>query len=373
MSLLAINAEEVSRGQPAGNFPKYRQHKLGFALDILVAGIGLLTDSYDFAIINLVRPSLEDLYPVRGDFSTSWQRSMITASSIFGALIGQLLLGFLADRLGRRRLLLVSNGLTFAGALASACAIDFGESHTGIWAWIICARLIMGVGIGGEYPLSACHTAEHAEPGTSGVRMALVFTLIGLGPVLASSLVYTCQVMDVAPAVIWRLAFAVGSLLSLVSITLRCSFTHHSDPSPPASFPSTRAHLHPIPHLARVRSVCAQLCLGARLEQVQTDAARAAAGGGPIAARPVPRALRIAGEFQPGGSRSQRRVWRWRRPLGCLAAEAGPAGVLAPPGWDNVHVVHVRYRGLRPGHVQPGDTPMHPPMKSGCHPLHPPP
>ena len=59
------------------------------ALAIFVGGVGLLTDSYDFAIINLVRADLAKLYPV-DDFENSWQRSMITASSIFGAMGGQL-------------------------------------------------------------------------------------------------------------------------------------------------------------------------------------------------------------------------------------------------------------------------------------------
>ena len=154
------------------------------ALAIFVGGVGLLTDSYDFAIINLVRADLAKLYPV-DDFENSWQRSMITASSIFGAMGGQLLLGYLADSLGRRRLLLISGGLTFAGALGSACAFDFGSDHVGLWASLIGWRFVMGFGIGGEYPLSAAHTAEHSRQGESGVRLACLHA-IWRRPVLAA-------------------------------------------------------------------------------------------------------------------------------------------------------------------------------------------
>ena len=146
---------------------------LNAALAIFVAGVGLMSDSYDFAVINLVRASLATLYPIGGDFSTSPQRSLITASSIFGAMTGQFLLGYLADRLGRRRLLLASGGLTFLGALGSACAFNFGAHNVGVWSMLIAWRFVMGVGIGGEYPLSAAHTAEHSKAGTSGVRLAL--------------------------------------------------------------------------------------------------------------------------------------------------------------------------------------------------------
>ena len=74
---------------------------------IVVGGIGLLTDFYDFSVINLVRPILDDLYP---GASASYD-SMVTASSIVGSACGMLVLGALADVLGRRRLLLVSGGL----------------------------------------------------------------------------------------------------------------------------------------------------------------------------------------------------------------------------------------------------------------------
>ena len=174
------------------------------ALAIFVGGVGLLTDSYDFAIINLVRADLAKLYPV-DDFENSWQRSMITASSIFGAMGGQLLLGYLADSLGRRRLLLISGGLTFAGALGSACAFDFGSDHVGLWASLVGWRFVMGFGIGGEYPLSAAHTAEHSRQGESGVRLALVFMLFGVGPVLAALNVYICQIAGAPPGFTWSI------------------------------------------------------------------------------------------------------------------------------------------------------------------------
>lgn len=151
------------------------------ALHVLVGGIGLLSDGFDVSVINLVRASLERMYPVQ-DWERSWQRSLITASSIFGAMLGMVVLGALADRLGRRRLLLVSGGLTFVGALGSACAFDFGSNHNGFWASLVAWRAVMGFGIGGEYPLSAAHTAEHAESEVSGRRMALGARAMGRNP-----------------------------------------------------------------------------------------------------------------------------------------------------------------------------------------------
>lgn len=195
---------------------------------VLVAGIGLLTDSYSFAIINLVRNELGAIYPVE-DFSTSWQRSMITSSSLAGAMVGQVCLGSAADKLGRRKLLLLSGLLTFIGSLGSACAQDFGEAHIGIWTLLIGFRFLMGVGIGGEYPLSAAHTAEHASVGQSGAHLALVFTMFGFGPILAALVVYTCQVSGVPPGITWRFAFGLGAALAVLSVTLRYRNVRDSD------------------------------------------------------------------------------------------------------------------------------------------------
>lgn len=123
-------------------------------LGLLIAGVGLCADYYDLTVVNLVRDLLCSEYPVQS-FKSSWQRSLITASSIVGAVVGQLLLGALADRLGRRRLLLVSGTLTCLGAAVSAAAVDFGPSHVGLWATLVAARFIMGVGVGGGALLNA--------------------------------------------------------------------------------------------------------------------------------------------------------------------------------------------------------------------------
>ena len=201
---------------------------LSESLAIIVGGIGLVADGFDLCVINLVRGEIAALYPVAGGFKNSWQRSLVTASSIFGAMFGQFVLGFLADRLGRRRLLLVSGGLTFAGALGSACAFDFGPNHVGLWGSLVAWRFVMGIGIGGEYPLSAAHTAEHSRAETSGRRLAWVFVLFGFGPLLAATIVYVCQASGAPAELTWRVAFGSGAALSVLSVGLRYRFVRNA-------------------------------------------------------------------------------------------------------------------------------------------------
>jgi PHS family inorganic phosphate transporter-like MFS transporter len=177
---------------------------------------------------SLVRSPLQEQYPVKGSFDTSWQKTYITASTLIGAVVGQLVLGALADRLGRRRLFFISGGLTFLGSLACACAFNFGSDNEGIWAWLVVWRFVLGVGVGGEYPLSAAHTSEHAGSTSSGTRLCVVFSFTMIGSVLSSGLIFVCRAAGMPPHVIWRFAFAFGALLSAVTFRLRWSHAFDS-------------------------------------------------------------------------------------------------------------------------------------------------
>jgi len=156
---------------------------------------------------------------------TSWQKTYITSATLIGAVVGQLLLGALADRLGRRRLFFISGGLTLVGSLGCASAWDFGRSHTGVWALLVFWRFVLGVGVGGEYPLSAAHTSEHAGSASSGTKLCIVFSFTMIGSVVSSGLVYLCRAAGMPPEVLWRFAFAFGAFLSAITFALRY---HHA-------------------------------------------------------------------------------------------------------------------------------------------------
>ena len=85
---------------------------------------------------------------------------LINLSLLTGTLVGQLVFGVLGDRYGRRRLygweLLILTIATFLLTIASKGALQ----NTSSVAWVAAWRFLMGVGVGGDYPLSAVITAE---------------------------------------------------------------------------------------------------------------------------------------------------------------------------------------------------------------------
>ena len=72
---------------------------------------------------------------------TTLNKSLITSCTSLFALIASPLAGIVADRLGRKRVILVADVLFIAGAIWQACAFH-------VWAMIL-GRSIVGLAIGG--------------------------------------------------------------------------------------------------------------------------------------------------------------------------------------------------------------------------------
>lgn len=184
-------------------------------LTILRQGIGLATDLYDLAVINAVRPELEACY---GKFSDQ-TNGLITSASHAGSIVGQLSFGYIADRTGRRNAFIVTALLMGVSALGAATAFPIGGLD--VPQVMIIWRFLLGVGIGGEYPLCGAVTAEHASSKQSGFHLACVLLCFLWGQLLSPVVVLFCLYADLPPEVTWRLAIGVGALLAFFGAALR--------------------------------------------------------------------------------------------------------------------------------------------------------
>eukprot|EP00595_Chromulina_sp_UTEXLB2642_P001881 CAMPEP_0196766516 /NCGR_PEP_ID=MMETSP1095-20130614/25797_1 /TAXON_ID=96789 ORGANISM="Chromulina nebulosa, Strain UTEXLB2642" /NCGR_SAMPLE_ID=MMETSP1095 /ASSEMBLY_ACC=CAM_ASM_000446 /LENGTH=152 /DNA_ID=CAMNT_0042128949 /DNA_START=287 /DNA_END=742 /DNA_ORIENTATION=- len=87
-----------------------------------------------------------------------WVSGTLTATVFIGAIVGQLTMGYAGDIFGRNRAMLFTLSLASFGALLSA-VVPNGDA-TSIYAILIAFRFILGIGLGGVYPLSATKAAE---------------------------------------------------------------------------------------------------------------------------------------------------------------------------------------------------------------------
>ena len=82
----------------------------------------------------------------------------IKLSTSAGTIVGQLVFGALADILGRKRMYGIELIIIIIGTLGQA--LTNGSPSCNLIGVIIFWRVFMGVGIGGDYPLSSIITSE---------------------------------------------------------------------------------------------------------------------------------------------------------------------------------------------------------------------
>src|SRR4051794_7922282 len=133
---------------------------------------------------------------------------------IAGACLGALFFGRLADRLGRKRLFMITLGVFLAGSVLTAFSMNF--------AWFLACRFITGAGVGGEY--SAIHSAVD-ELIPARVRGSVDLVIGGsywIGTILGSlaSLVLLDEAIF-AKDIGWRLAFGLAAAMGLAILLVR--------------------------------------------------------------------------------------------------------------------------------------------------------
>ncbi len=127
---------------------------------VVVSGVGFFTDAYDIFAINLVSAMLGVAFwqgSSRGKIPLTADSAIKLATSA-GTVIGQLGFGALADIVGRKRMYGVELIIIIVATLAQS--LSASSPAVSIVGLLIFWRVIMGIGIGGDYPLSSVITSE---------------------------------------------------------------------------------------------------------------------------------------------------------------------------------------------------------------------
>ena len=98
----------------------------------------------------------------RQGIQVDWVASMATAAIFLGAIVGQCTMGFLGDYLSRSIALAITMIIAAFSAMMSAVASNSSTSPQGIYGSIIFFRFLLGIGVGGVFPLSATKASEDA-------------------------------------------------------------------------------------------------------------------------------------------------------------------------------------------------------------------
>ncbi len=190
---------------------------------VVVAGMGFFSDAYDLFVISLVLPMLGYVY-YGSTKVPGYEGAAVAATALFGAVAGQLLFGYLADRLGRKKVYALTLSVMAVAAVGSALSVPaFGLDTLLVLAiW----RFVLGMGVGGDYPLSATIMSEYANVRNRGRQVATVFAMQGAG-LLAGALV-TLGVLLALPSgsvaaldLSWRIILGLGAVPAVLTIYFR--------------------------------------------------------------------------------------------------------------------------------------------------------
>ncbi|THG97084.1 hypothetical protein EW145_g7675 [Phellinidium pouzarii] len=197
---------------------------------VLVAGVGFFTDAYDIFAINIASTMLGYVYGKNQALSSNQDLGVKVATPV-GTFFGQLLFGWLADVLGRKRMYGVELMIIIVGCFGQALA---GQAHAvNVIAVIIVWRGIMGIGIGGDYPLSAVISSEFSSTRIRGRIMTAVFASQGWGNFVAAlvALIIVAAFKDSLlsdPAndlkacdFMWRLLIGLGCVPACIALYFR--------------------------------------------------------------------------------------------------------------------------------------------------------
>ena len=175
---------------------------------VLAAGMGFFTDAYDLFVIGTVLTLLKGVWHL-----SVTQVSLVSSTALLAAFFGAFISGRVADIIGRRKVFVVVAVLMIIGALCSALA-------PGLW-FLVAARFVLGLGIGGDYPVSAVLTSEFSHRWHRGRMVGLVFSMQALGlvvgPLVGLVLVSSGMSHDLA----WRLMLGIGAIPAVAVMYLR--------------------------------------------------------------------------------------------------------------------------------------------------------
>ena len=168
-----------------------------------IIGAATFFDGYTILAIAYAMPVL-----VREWRLTPPEVGMILSFGYLGQLAGAVFFGWLAERIGRLRVLLVTV-LVFV-SMDIACLFAWGA-----WSMIL-FRFVQGIGTGGEVPVASAYINEFIGAKRRG-RFFLLYEALFLVGLVGAGLIGSLLV----PAYGWRAMFIVGLVPSMLMIPLR--------------------------------------------------------------------------------------------------------------------------------------------------------
>ncbi len=175
---------------------------------VLISGMGFFTDAYDLFVIATVATLVKSQWHLDAT-QTSW----VSGSAILAAFFGALIFGRIADVLGRKAVYTVVAAIMILGALASALSPNF--------IFLVVARFVLGLGVGGDYPVSAVLMSEYSNRKDRGRLVGLVFSMQAAGLIVGPLVALILLASGLDHGTTWRILLGLGAVPAAAVVYLR--------------------------------------------------------------------------------------------------------------------------------------------------------
>lgn len=193
---------------------------------IVVGSLGNLVEWYDFyAYTAFSLYFAPKFFPDTDPVVQQLNSAALFAATFLMRPFGGWLFGYIADRHGRRKSLMISVLCMCFGSLLIAMTPTYEQIGIAAPIFLAIARMIEGLSLGGEYGASATYLSEVADPKRRGFYSSFQYvTLIG-GQLCAILVLLLLQRFLLTEAQLkdwgWRIPFAIGAALALFALVMR--------------------------------------------------------------------------------------------------------------------------------------------------------
>jgi putative MFS transporter len=173
---------------------------------LAIVGTGYFFTFYDISDIGFALPQIQEQFGLTGTESTFLALSI----GLIGYAVGSLLIGSLADRLGRFRMLIATITLTAIGS--------FGDAAAQSLVMLIVFRFITGMGVGADLNLVSTYIGEMAPARLRG-RISVLTFLVGIIGQAVTPLIALALIPSLHNG--WRWLFIIGGIIAVIALVAR--------------------------------------------------------------------------------------------------------------------------------------------------------
>jgi MFS transporter, MHS family, proline/betaine transporter len=212
---------------PAGALPPPTLKKV-----VIAATIGNVLEWFDFVVYGFLAVTIAEVFFPAGNPTVS----LLVTFGAFGLAylvrpLGAILIGSYSDRHGRKAGLTLSIGLMMIGTTLMAITPSYAAIGIAAPVFIILARFLQGLSVGGEFGSSVAFLSEHGSA-RRGFAASWQFSIAGMITALASIFgisLTTALTHDQLVGWGWRLPYLFGMLVGPAGLYIRWKLSETQD------------------------------------------------------------------------------------------------------------------------------------------------